>query len=173
MKDAPRPDPVAAAQRVRDGVKDLARGALGAAGDLASDLADNYRKSSRYFRMRAAVIGTWVLLSAATLWAACPSSGPTNALGAEAQLLSRSDPGVLLGTQVFVANESRRVWTEVVLTLEGGWSYEKKTIRPGDKLVLSIAQFKKDGTAAPGELEPDEITIECEQGRVTALLRAR
>ncbi len=173
MKDAARPDPVAAAQRVKDGVKDLARGALGAAGGLASDLANDYRKSSRFFRMRAAVIGAWALLSAATLWAACPSSGPTNALGAEVQLLSRSDPGVLLGTQVFVANESKRVWTDVVLTLDGGWSYEKKTIRPGDKLVLLLAQFKKGGASAPGELEPKKIKIECEQGRVTAPLRAR
>ncbi len=173
MKDAARPDPVVAAQRVKDGVKDLARGALGAAGDLASELADNYRRSTRYFRMRAAVIGTWVLLSAVTLWAACPSSGPTNALGAEAQLLSRSDPGVLLGTQVFVANESANVWTDVVLSLDGGWTYEKKTIRPGDKLVLSIAQFKKDGQSAPGELDPKQITIECEQGRVTAPLGGR
>jgi hypothetical protein len=43
MKDAPRPDPVAAALRVKEGVRDLARGALGAAGDLASDVAVGYR----------------------------------------------------------------------------------------------------------------------------------
>ncbi len=173
MKDGAHPDPAVAAQRVKDGVKDLARGAIGAAGGLASELADNYRRSSRYFRMRAAVLGAWALLSVVTLWAACPTSGPTNALGAEAQLLSRSEPGVLLGTQVFVANESGSVWTDVVLTLDGGWSYEKKTVRPGDKLVLSIAQFKKDGQSAPGELDPKEITIECEQGRITAPLGAR
>ncbi len=173
MKDAARPDPVAAAHRVKDGVRDLARGALGAAGDLASDLAEAYRKSTRYVRLRSAVIASWLLLSIVTLWAACPSSGPVNTLGAEAQLLSRSDPGMLLGTQVFVANESGKVWTDVVLTLDGGWRYEKKTIRPGDKLVVSIGEFKKDGAGAPGELEPRSVTIECEQGRATAPLRAR
>lgn len=172
MKGA-RPDPAVAAQRVKEGVRDLARGALGAAGDLASELADGYRKSTRYFKLRAAVVGSWALLSVVTLWAACPSSGLANALGAEAQLLSRSDPGMLLGTQIFVANESSKVWTDVALTLDGGWRYDKKTIRPGDKLVVSIGQFKKDGASAPGELEPRAITIECEQGRVTAQLRPR
>ncbi len=169
----PRPDPSVAAQRVKEGVRDLARGALGAAGDLATELAEGYRRSTRYVRMRAAVVGSWALLSVVTLWAACPSSGPANALGAEAQLLSRSDPGVLLGTQIFVANESRKLWTDVVLTLDGGWRYDRKTVRPGDKLVVSIGQFTKDGASAPAELEPRTITIECEQGRVTAPLRAR
>jgi hypothetical protein len=172
MKDAARPDPVAAAHRVKEGVRDLARGALGAAGDLASDLAEGYRKSTRYFKLRAAVIGTWALLSVTTLWAACPSSGPANDLGAKFQLLLRSEPGVLTGTQVLVENDSGRVWRDVVVILEGGWRYEKKTVRPQDKLVVSIAQFRKGGASAPADLEPHAITIECSEGRVTAPLAA-
>jgi hypothetical protein len=173
MKETARPDPVAAAHRVKDGVRDLALGAIGAAGDLASELAENYRRSTRYFKLRAAVVGTWALLSAVTLWAACPSSGPSNALGAEAQLLSREEPGVLIGTQVLVKNDSAQIWTDVVLTLEGGWRYEKKTVRPQDKLVVSITQFKREGASAPADLEPRSVTIECEEGRVTAPLGAR
>lgn len=173
MKDAARPDPVAAAQRVKEGVRDLARGALGAAGDLAGELAQGYRKSTRYFKLRAAVIGAWAFLSVVTLFAACPSSGPTNSLGAEARLLSRNEPGMLLGTQVLVRNDSRRIWKDVVLTLDGGWRYERKTLRPQDKLVVSITQFRKEGASAPAELEPRSITIECEEGRVTAPLVAR
>jgi hypothetical protein len=173
MKESPRPDPVAAAQRVKEGVRELALGAIGAAGDLASDLAEGYRRSTRYFKLRAAVVGTWAILSAVTLWAACPSTGPANELGAEAQLLSRNEPGVLLGTQVLVKNDSSQIWTDVVLTLDGGWRYEKKTVRPHDKLVLSITQFRKDGASAPPELEPRSVTIECAEGRVTAPLGAR
>lgn len=172
MKDAARPDPVAAAQRVKEGVRDLARGAIGAAGDLAADLAEGYRKSTRYFKLRAAVIGSWALLSVVTLWAACPSSGPTNSLGAKFQLLLRSEPGVLTGSQVLVENDSGRMWRDVVVTLDGGWRYEKKTVRPQDKLVVSIAQFQKDGASAPPGLEPRSITLECSEGRVTAPLEA-
>ncbi|HEX9399554.1 MAG TPA: hypothetical protein VF912_05540 [Anaeromyxobacter sp.] len=170
MKDDARPDPVAAAHRVKEGVRDLARGALGAAGDLASDVADGYRKSTRYFKLRAAVVGSWALLCAFTLWAACPSSGPTNPLGAKFQLLLRSEPGVLMGTQVLVENDSRTIWRDVIVTLDGGWRFERKTVRPQDKLVVSIAQFKKDGAGAPADLEPRQITIECNEGRVSATL---
>jgi hypothetical protein len=173
MKDAARPDPADAARRVRDGVADLARGALGAAGDLAAELGDAYRRSSRYVRLRATIVGTWALLSVVTLWAACPSSGPANALGAKVQLLSRNEPGVLMGTQLLVENDSGRLWRDVVLTLDGGWRYEKKTVRPQDKLVVSITQFRKDGQVAPAELEPRAITIECDEGRVTATLAGR
>ncbi len=173
MKDAARPDAGAAAQRVKEGVRDLARGAIGAAGDLAGDLADAYRKSTRHFKLRAAVVGTWALLSLATFWAACPSSGPTNPLGADAQLLSRSEPGMLVGSQVLVKNDSRGLWTDVVLTLDGGWRYERKTIRPGDKLVVPVAKFQKDGASPPRDLEPRALTIECNEGRVTAPLVGR
>jgi hypothetical protein len=170
MKDAARPDPAAAAQRVKEGVRDLARGALYVAGDLAADVADGYRKSTRYFKLRAAVVASWALLSAITLWAACPSSGPTNALGAKFQLLLRSEPGVLMGTQVLVENESRSIWRDVVVTLDGEWRLERKTVRPQDRLVLSIEQFKKDGASAPADLAPREIRIHCSEGTVSAPL---
>ncbi len=173
MKEASRPGPAAAASRVKEGVKDLARGAVGAAGDVALELGDAYRKSTRYFRMRAAVVVAWALLSAVTLWGACPSSGPANSLGAKVALLSRNEPGVLTGTQLLVENDSPRIWRDVVLTLEGGWRHERKTIRPQDRVVLAIAQFTKDGERAPPELEPKAITIECDEGRVTAPLVPR
>ncbi len=174
MKDAARPEIAVAASRVKDGVRDLARGAVGAAGDLATDLADGYRKSTPYFKLRGAIVGTWALLALVTLWAACPSSGgPSNALGAKVQLLSRSERGALMGTQVYVENDSGRMWKDVVLTLDGGWRYERRTLRPQDKLVVSITQFRKDGVGAPPELDPKTLTIECEEGRVTAPLAAR
>ncbi|HEX9049139.1 MAG TPA: hypothetical protein VF841_01250 [Anaeromyxobacter sp.] len=174
MKDAASPELAAAANRVKDGVRELARGAVGAAGDLATDLAAGYRKSTRYFKLRAAIVGTWALLSAVTLWAACPASeGPSNALGARVELLSRTERGAIMGTQVYVENESRRLWKDVVLTLDGGWRYERRTVRPADKLVVSITQFKKDGQPAPPELEPRSLTIECAEGRITAPLGAR
>jgi len=173
MKDA-SPELAAAANRVKEGVRDLARGAVGAAGDLAADLAEGYRKSTRYFRLRAAIVGTWVLLSVVTLWAACPGSeGPANALGARVRLLSRTERGAIMGTQIYVENESGRLWKDVVLTVDGGWRYERRTVRPADKLVVSITQFKKDGETAPAELEPRALTIECDGGRITAPLPGR
>jgi hypothetical protein len=169
MKEPTRTDAAAAALRVKEGVKDLARGALGAAGDLASELAHGYRRSTRYFKLRAAVIGAWALLAALTFWGACPSSGPGNDLGARVRL----ERVALMGTQVGVENDSDELWQDVVLTLDGGWRFEKKTVRPRDRLVVGVTQFRRGEEAPPPDLEPRTLTVECDRGRFTAPLGGR
>lgn len=155
MTQPARPDPLAAAARV-----------TGAARDAAAELAEGFRKSNRYFKLRTAVVGTWVVLALVTCWVACPPSGPTNSLGAVVELL----PGSIMGTQVLVANESEKLWTDVVFTLDGEWRAERRTIRGGDRVVLPTSSFKRGEEAAPAELQPKTLTITCEQGKVTAPL---
>jgi hypothetical protein len=158
MSQTPRPDAAAAAQRV----KDLAR-------DVATDLAQGYRRSSRYFRMRIGVVTGWAVLSLVTLFASCPPSGPTNSLGATVTVLARSES--LVGTQIQVANESSGNWTDVAFTLDGQWRFEKKTVRAGDKVVLSIDKFRRAGGGAPpADLKPQTLRIDAEQGHATEAL---
>jgi hypothetical protein len=164
-----------AARRVKELARDLAPAAQRAAAtardaarDLAGDLAHVYRRSSRTVRLRAAVVATWAALSLASVWIALPSSGPSNDLGAEAKLGES-----FLGTQLLVRNESDLLWTDVVLTLDGGWRHERRTVRPGDEVVVAIAQFKKDGKPAPKDLRPSSVLIECGAGRARASLAPR
>jgi hypothetical protein len=159
MKDGARPDPLAAAQRVKDLARDLAR-------DLGQELASGYRRSTRYVRLRAGIAGGFAVLCTLAVWASCPASARTNALGARVQLLSES----IVGTQLRVTNASDRMWTEVALTVDGGFRYEKRTVRPGDDLVLSLRKFSKDGLPPPEALRPTTLTIECEQGRAVTPL---
>jgi hypothetical protein len=154
MSQTPRPDAAPAAQRV----KDLAR-------DVATDLAEGYRRSSRYLRIKVGVVAGWALLSLVTLFASCPPSGPTNALGAVVQLLPRQES--LVGTQILVSNESGGNWTDVAFTIDGEWRFEKKTLRAGDKLVLSMDRFRKDGEAPPADLKPRTLRIDAQQGHAT------
>jgi len=130
--------------------------------------ADDLRRADRFFKMRAGVVGTWILLSLVTLYAACPSSGPTNALGADVQVLRESLVG---GQQLLVRNESSEIWTEVVLTLDEGWTYEHRTMRPHDQLVLSMSHFRKGELTAPRDFKPRTLTITCGQGRHAVDLR--
>lgn len=154
-----RPDPLAAAARV-----------TGAARDLATDLTDGFRKSGRSVQRRTAVVAAWALLSLVSVWIAIPPSGPTNALSAVARL----DTGGIMGTQVLVQNDGRDLWTDVVFTLDDGWRLERRTVRGGDKLVLSVSAFSKGGQQAPSDLKPSQLTIECAEGRaVTPLGAAR
>jgi hypothetical protein len=159
MTQPARTDPLAAAARVTEAAK-----------DLATDLAEGFRKSDRTFKRRSAVVGTWAVLALLSVWIACPSSGPTNSLGAVARL----DTGGIMGTQVLVHNDSRELWTEVVFTLDEGWRLEKRTVRAGDKLVLSVSAFAKEGRQAPSDLKPRSLTIECAEGKaITPLGAAR
>jgi hypothetical protein len=132
------------------------------------DLLEALRRSDRYFRMRAAVIGTWALLSLVAIWAACPSSGPSNSLGADVQVLRDSMVG---GQQLLVRNGSSDLWTEVVLTLDDGWRHEYRTVRPHDQLVLSMSHFRKGGEVAPRDFKPRRLTIACREGSATFDLR--
>ncbi len=157
MPEPLRPDARVAAARV----KDLAR-------ELAQELTGGYRRSSRTLRLRIAVVGSWALLSAATLWAACPGAGPLDALGAEVRVQEE-----VMGTQVLVSNASRRMWTDVAITLDGGWRYRIRTVRAGQRLVLATSKFEKDGAPAPGDLAPRSLTVECDQGAVTTPLPGR
>ncbi len=175
MPDAPRPDPAVTAQRMKDLAKDattlakdLAGGATGMAMDLARDVADGYRRSTRYFKMRAAVVGAWALLSIGTLWIACPSSGPKNGLGAEASLSE-----AFLGSQLLVRNESDALWRDVVFTIDGGFRLERRTVRKGESVSLAVGQFRRGDEAAPTDLRPRTLTIECSEGEATVSLGTR
>lgn len=130
--------------------------------------ADDLKRSDRFFKTRLTVIATWALLSLVTLYAACPSSGPTNALGADVQVLRESLVG---GQQLLVRNESSEIWTDVVLTLDEGWRYEHRTMRPHDQLVLSMSHFRKGEQTAPRDFKPRSLNISCGQGSHSVDLR--
>ena len=163
MKEAPRTDPLAAAVRVKDFARDLAK-------DVAADLADGYRRSTRFVRMRAAVVGAFAILALGSLWVACPGTGQANALGAEVQLTTQG----LMGTQVSVVNGSDSVWTDVTLTLDNTWRYSTPTVRAKDSLVVGIDRFTQEGGGTPAhDLVPRVLTIRCAEGKVTAPLSAK
>jgi hypothetical protein len=157
MKEPVRTAPLAAALRV----KDLAR-------DLATEVTDGYRRSTRFFKLRAAVLGGWAALSLLTLWLACPSAGPTNSLGAEVQMSEG-----LMGTQLLVLNGSGRIWTDVTLTLDGTYQWQTPTVRDGQRMVIAASRFSRDGAAAPQDLKPRSLSIQCAQGSATASLSMR
>ncbi len=154
----PRPQTARALSMVKD-MKDMAV-------DLATDLTDGYRKSTRYFKLRLGVVAAWVVLLVLTC-ALMPSQpgGRTNSLGADVQVQE-----TLLGTQIKVENRSERMWTDVTLVLDEQWERQISTLREGQRLVIATSSFTRDGTAAPGDLKPRTLTIRCAQGKVTTPL---
>jgi hypothetical protein len=150
------------------GVPGLVEGALDQGRRAASGIADGFRKAGRWQRMRLGLVGGWIAASLLALWIACPSSGPGNSLGADVHVLKESLVG---GQQILVRNESDAVWTDVVLTLDESWRNTQRTVRPREQVVLSPAQFERAGQAAPRDLRPRKLSIECREGRASFELR--
>jgi hypothetical protein len=136
--------------------------------ERAAKALEDFRRSDRFIKMRQTVVGTWLLLTAVTLWTACPSSGPANALGADVQVRREALVG---GSQVLIRNESEEIWEDVELTLDDGWRYFHRTLRPHDQLVLSVGHFRKGDQPAPLDLRPRSLRIRCAQGQAAFDLR--
>jgi hypothetical protein len=124
-------------------------------------LADELRRSDRFFKLRAGVVAGWVAITAITLVAACPPTGPGNSLGAEARVLRESFVG---GSQVLVRNDSGEVWTDVVVTIDGEWRYRHPTLRSRDEIVVPTSQFTSGEAALAPDYRPRRVEVECRQG---------
>jgi hypothetical protein len=150
------------------GVPGAVEGAIDQGRRAVSGIADGFRKAGRWQRLRLGIVGGWVAASLLALWIACPSSGPSNSLGADVQVLKES---LLGGQQILVRNESDAVWNDVTLVLDGSWKNSQRTVRPREQVVLSPAQFQRAGEPAPRDLRPRTLLIECREGRARFELR--
>ena len=128
--------------------------------DRLEKLSRDVARADRFLRLRIGIVAAWAILSVATLWGACPSSGPTNSLGAEVTL----DQDSILGAQILVRNDSARIWEDVVLTLDDGWRFAQPTVRPQDRLVISVRDFRKGMESPPSGYRPRGLSIRCAQG---------
>jgi len=126
----------------------------------AGELADGFRRSDRFFKMRLGIVAAWAVLSVATLWGSCANLGPTNALGADVQVNGDS----IMGVQLLVRNESDHIWEDVVLTVDDAWKYTQSTMRPRDLVVVSLSSFRRGDEAPPRDHRPRVLTISCAQG---------
>jgi len=154
---AGRPDPT----RTIASLAEQARAGL-------SDVGREWRRFNRFRRIRIGVVAGWAVVSLVAMWAACPVSGPSNALGADVHVLKDSLVG---GEQLLVRNESTSIWTDVELTLDDEWKHEQRTMRPHDQVVLSMSQFRRGTETAARDFKPKALLIRCQQGRATFDLR--
>jgi hypothetical protein len=162
---------VAAAVKAKDAAVKAKDAAVDLANEVAGDLVQGIKKSNRYAKLKAAVVGAWLALTVITLWVASSPSGPSNSLGAQARLQTTS-----VGLVVSIRNDSEdAIWTEVRLVLDDDWAFEgHRVFRPGEGTTVRLEDFRHEGMPPPAELRPRKLTIQTEQGRVSLpLVEAR
>jgi len=151
------------ATRPTSGVGPLTRLADGVRSQ-ASNLVGDFQSQDRYFKLQAALVGGWLLISLITIGAVARSGDTGNRLGAEV----RAEQAVG-GALLFVSNTSSSRWTDITYRLNDEFTYRQATLAAGDHAALPVARFRKGGITgnrAPQDLVPRMLTSSCRQGTI-------
>lgn len=159
-----RPQPQDMKARLREGALDTV---LNSAGILA-DVWDDFRRSDRYFKYKAAIIGGWLFLSISTFFVACPGpgAGGRNALDARLVLAGDASRPVYM-----IVNESDDPWKEVLVVANGKYRTAVGSVGgKGGTLTFIPKQLKGDNdVAAPPDLRILDLELRTDDGDVWLL----
>lgn len=80
----------------------------------------------------------------------------------EAKVLANTSNKV--GSFVLINNLGSSDWKVVKITLNGRYTYQVDRIEAGGKLTIMVESFTENGKAAPRNLIPQVLIIECDKG---------
>ncbi len=124
-------------------------------------LLEDFKGRSRFFKWRAAVITGWLVLTIASLTLFF-TTVERNPIGAEVSVRT-----VLGNHHVFVRNSSSEPWQDVKITIPGGWSYERRTVRPGERVLAAVTDFDRgaeEEKESARDFSPATVTISTRSG---------
>lgn len=167
VKERPSPKgPVSA--RLKEGAAETALNVAGILRDLWAD----FRSSDQFFKYKAGIVAAWVLLSTAALFVACPSSGPTNEIGARVVVTQ------VAGSPVYmVVNDSGDAWEDVVVVVNDQYraavgrvaaEHLKNNLTLEPKKLLA-----EGGQPAPRDLRAVKIEVKTASGRAELVDRGQ
>ncbi len=151
--------------RLKEGAADSALNLVG----VLRDLWDDFRSSDRYFKYKALVLGSWILLSSAGVFVACPgSSGPENTIGARLRMVKVVEDDVIT-----LFNESGDDWEEVMVLVNKkyGAAVPRVSHNPPEN-TFTVDRRKllgAQGQPAPADLKITDIEVRTSDGRATLM----
>jgi hypothetical protein len=127
-----------------------------------SDLVGDFESQDRFFKLQAALVVGWLLVSLITVGVVARSGTSSNQLGAEVRAQQ-----AVGGALIFVSNTSGSRWTDITYRLNDEYTYRQATLSAGDHAALPVGRFRKGGITgnrAPQDLVPHTLNISCRQG---------
>jgi hypothetical protein len=154
---------------VREGATDAALNVVGVLRDLWGD----FRRSDRWFKYKAAIVGAWLLLSAAGIVVALPGG-----FGGHNTLHARLVRTHVLDTPVFmIVNESGKPWEDVVVVVNDTYQAAVRRVsadHPDNNLTLEPRKLLGEGGApAPADLEVTKLQVRTSRGHADLILDGR
>jgi hypothetical protein len=137
---------------------------------MAGDMVDDFRASDRFFKYKASVIGSWVLLTVLALFVSCPTGNPqeqSNSL--DARVLIKQVPALDRNiTALYIENSSGDNWGVTVLTLNNSFTHALADLKAGAKAVVTLEKFSgTGGKTPPPDTRPQKLDIKCDRGSVS------
>jgi hypothetical protein len=145
-------------ERVKAIAADTALNALGVAKDALKD----FQGSNRYFKFKALIVGTWVVLSGGTIFAACPGNplAISNSLGARLVMAGDESRPVYM-----IKNEGDDAWEDVMLIVNDEYRAATPKIEPGGDITVTPKQLiGPNGKIAPTDLRIRDLVLKTDDG---------
>lgn len=138
-------------------------------GRWLSHAREQVRTADAVLKKKAAVIGVWLLLSAAAVIIAffpylTDGRRPLDAKVRIQKVASLSQPIVAL----YLENTGTDAWEKAELTVNSRYALLLPTVLPGTNTVAQLDKFKDpDGDAAPTSMPLKTLRLSCEGGTLT------
>ena len=136
---------------------------------ILRETLEDFRNADRYFKVKAAILGAWAVLSLAGVFVACPGTpqllGPSTSLGARLIMGEEAEhPAYVL------SNESERAWEEVVVVVNHSYRAAINHVEPRAFVTITPKQLMGDnGKLAPYNLKATDIELHTTKGSVLLL----
>jgi len=151
--------------RIRSGAASTALNVVA----ILRETLEDFRNADRFFKVKAAILGAWAVLSLAGVFVACPGAptlmGPSTALGA--RLIMGEEPE---HPAYVLSNESDRAWEDVVVVVNQSYRAAISHVEPRAFVTITPKQLMGDnGKLAPFNLKATDIELHTRKGSVLLL----
>lgn len=130
----------------------------------------DFKSQSRHFKLKVAIIGSWILLSATSFALAFPpSTSANNNIRAQLVVAGEATRPVYM-----VRNDSTDTWKDVKITVNGTYWVSLPQMDPNGDFTLSAKVLKgAGGTQAPPSLRITRIELSSSEGNALLLENAQ
>ena len=153
--------------------------------DRLADVLDDFKRQTRFFKMRVGVITSFVVLTLATLLIA-PAPGIDNPIDAHVQATSLPW-GMRNKTIIEVRNNSGDDYEKLIVIIEGSgaeiengpsvtgrWRYTKSSLGEGQSLQIESKNLANEKGQHPAvDFSPTRVEVQCSDGIYSDVLTLR
>ena len=127
---------------------------------ILREVAEDFRSSDKFFKYKALVLTTWLMLVVSSIGVSCAGASQGNSFGARLIIAGETTDRAYM-----VKNDSDDEWQSVQITVNGTYYVTAAQLRAyGDISLSPRLMFDEAGKEAPASLVISEIHIACSEG---------